>query len=89
MDEASALAELIGGKNVSEAYHVTTFKGYRVRPDGTDKEVTITVLDSGPSKPDSRYRVRVDDEDGNHADGNPADRIDLAISFVHWENIDV
>jgi hypothetical protein len=87
--EEEMLATLLASREVSEPYHVTTFKCYRARSDGTDKEITVTLLDSGPNQSSTRYRVRADDEDGNHASGNPASTIVDAVANVHWEDLDV
>ena len=73
--------------NVSnEVYHVETFKGYRDRKDGGFTALTIELWDAGPSRHDSRWRVRVKDDDtGKEASGNPDGRLDVALANVHWD----
>jgi hypothetical protein len=71
----------------SELCVVTTFKGYRARGDGANKNVVIEVRDGGPSDP-FRYCVVATDEDGRVATGNPFDKLEAALAMVHWQDLD-
>ncbi len=70
-----------------ELYSVTTFKGYRKRKDGAIKEITVEVLDGGPTD-QLRYHVVATDEDGRGASGNPANTLDVVLATVHWGDLD-
>lgn len=77
----AALQELTGAHGMSA---VTTYEGWRERPDGSPQEFTVEVWDGGPEDP-LRWRVVARAKDGQAgASGNAADRLDTALALVHW-----
>jgi hypothetical protein len=42
----------------------------------------------GPENPNLRYSVVAVDDEGRKATGNPAQTIDEALHFVHWQELD-
>jgi hypothetical protein len=72
-----------------EAAHVTTFKCYRETADGGPKGITVEIRDSGPEMEGARYScVARSNDDGKAASGNPHDRVEVALSSVHWWDLD-
>lgn len=63
------------------------YKAYRKRPDGSIHDVVIEILDAGPGD-STRWHVVATDDEGRHATGNPESRLDLALSVVHWYDLD-
>ena len=55
---------------------------------GADKEITIEVLDRGPSYPSDRFMVEVVDKDGRIAGGSTGETVDVAMQIAHWEELD-
>lgn len=69
----------------SEAYHLTSFVGFRELPeDGSIKQVSIQILDAGSNSGHPRYQASVQDEDGRMAHGEPADTLDELLTGIHW-----
>lgn len=88
MDPFETVAHLQKVAGFFEVYHVTTFTCFRERRDGGGtQEVTVSILDAGPSKPDLRYHVSAKSNDGKSATGNPAERLDVALALVHWGDL--
>jgi hypothetical protein len=83
------LSELLKQKQIGifEAYEVRTFRIYRKSKDGGVQEVTIEILDAGPTKPGSRYHcvARAGDKS---ASGNSAESISTVLALVHWWDLD-
>ena len=83
------LSELLKQKQIEvfEAHEVRTFRAYRNSKDGGVQEVTIEILDAGPTKPDNRYRcvARAGDKS---ASGNSAESISTVLAMVHWWDLD-
>lgn len=73
-----------------DIYHVVErFEFMRHRPTGGDyQKVTLEVFDMGPEKESIRYSCRAISEEGREAHGNPAESIDVALSIVHWDDLD-
>ena len=69
------------------AAHVTTVKCYRETADGRTQEVTVEILDVGPEVEDGRYSCVARSDDGKAASGNPADRVEVVLSSVHWSDL--
>jgi hypothetical protein len=74
---------------IFEAYHVTTFTGYRKAANGEDRKVSIEILDAGAHDREHRYTATVTDvENGRHATGNGAGSVDQALAIIHWQDLD-
>ena len=72
----------------AELYHVTTFKGERDDKDGKHQQLTVEIKDGGPLGPGGQYHVTARTSDGRSATGNGHDKLDWALSAVHWEDLD-
>jgi hypothetical protein len=71
-----------------EAGRMTTFRAWRREKDGGgEHEVTVQVYDAGPDHK-NRYRVVAFDAFGRRAAGNGHASLDMALSFVHWWDLD-
>lgn len=84
------IPELKSRVGLTEAYHVTTFKGYRKSGPqvGDIQEVTVEIWDAGPERRASRYMILAVSEGGKVASGNPVDSIETALALVHWADLD-
>ena len=72
-----------------EVYEVIReFEAYRHTKSGEDQKVTVRILDAGPDEGMNRYTVDAESEDGKRATGNAYDTIDMALSGVHWQDLD-
>ena len=74
-----------------ELYQVIgKFTGHRhCKGEGGDvKEITIEVLDRGPSYPNDRFMVDVVDQDGRIAGGSTGETVDVAMQIAHWDELD-
>ena len=81
------LREVITGS--PEVYQKTDFLIYRQRKDGFSQGVTVTILDAGLDSPaGTRYHAYAEATDGATASGNPENSIDVALSIVHWGDLD-
>ena len=81
------LREVVPGR--PEVYQKTEFQCYRTRKDGSVQDVTVTIHDAGMNSPaDLRYHVQAEADDGAKATGNPGNSIEVALSIVHWGNLD-
>jgi hypothetical protein len=59
---------------LNEAYHVSTFRGYRTRKDGETQGFTLMMLDAGPTLgPLSRYTCKIETDDGLKFTGTPSE----------------
>jgi len=83
-----AMYLLNGDHQLTELAELTLLKGYRRRPDGSTREVTVEILDSG-SGDDFRFTVEVVDEDGLRAKGNPARELGMVFHTLHWNELDL
>ena len=87
-DEDQTLSHLMKAARASEAYRVHTFRLTRERrPAGETRTVIVTVLDAGPADP-ARWHVSAVDDQGLAAHGNPAPQLEVAISLLHWYELD-
>ncbi len=83
-----AMASIAQWGKADGLLHVTEFEGYRKNADGEDAKLKIRVLDNRQKGSPVRYHVEVTDEYGRCATGNPDPDVDLAVSGVHWGNLD-
>jgi ketosteroid isomerase-like protein len=92
MEPDLVIAYLNNLPRLFEAAHVTTFKCYRQSADGRTQEVTVEIHDAGPrGDPEAyppRYRCIARSDDGKTASGNSADRIDVVLATLHWQDLD-
>lgn len=90
MSEAEIINHLKKVSGFLEVYHKTSFECSRKAKDGSEQEVLVEILDAGPDveKPQLRYQCVATTKDGKIATGNPADSIDVALSIVHWHDLD-
>ena len=87
MEINAVIAYLNNLPKLFEATHVTTFKCYRETAGGRTQEVTVEIQDEGPEVEGARYSCVARSDDGKAASGNPADRVEVALSFVHWGDL--
>ena len=89
MENASSLIPAVnkfGG--LFEAYHVTSFIGYRNRKDGTPQKVTVEIHDIGDQDGNiGRYSCVAKSEDGTATLGNASGSIEAALAQVHWHKL--
>ena len=88
MNEAYVMKRLKKEAGFFEIYHKTSFWGYRRNAKGEVQEVSVDILDMGSEAGDARYSCVAKTDDGKTATGNPASSIDVAISIVHWYDLD-
>ena len=88
MDAGEMLELVKTHAGLYEAYHVTTFKGYREAKDGGAWGVTVEVFDAGPGARGDRYHAVATDDRGRRATGDPSDSLDAALAAVHWGELD-
>lgn len=88
MNEEDIMKKLKKDAGFFEIYHKTSFWGYRRNANGETQEVSVDILDMGSEAGDSRYSCVANTNDGKTATGNPASSIDVAISIVHWRDLD-
>ena len=89
MSEAEIINHLKRVSGFFEVYHKTSFECYRKAKDGSEQEVLVEILDAGPDvDPQRRYQCVATTKDGKIATGNPAASIDVALSIVHWHDLD-
>ena len=75
-------------EGVFEVYQVvSTFKLHRRAEDGESQEVTVEILDAGPTVSE-RYSCRAISNDGRTATGNPQTSIEYAMMHTHWHDLD-
>jgi hypothetical protein len=61
---------------LTEAYHVSTFRGHRRTQAGAEQEFTLTILDGGPTvAPSARYTCKIVADGGFERTGNPSDTV--------------
>lgn len=88
MSDAEILECLKRVAGISDAYLRREFTVFRETQDGDLQEVTVVVLDAGPSRKGARFHVFATTEDGGRASGNPAESLDSALAIVHWSDLD-
>ena len=88
MTEYEIVEKLQKHLKATEVYHVTTYNCDRTRPDGPHQEVEITILDRGPSNPETRYHVTAKASDGKSASGNSGPDLETVLALVHWYELD-
>ena len=88
MEINAVIAYLNKLPRLSEAAHVTTFKCYRKTADERMQEVTVEIHDAVPEVEGARYSCVARSDDGKAASGNPADRVEVVLSSVHWSDLD-
>lgn len=88
-ESETVLSELLKQEqiNVFEAHEVRTFRAYRNSKNGGVQDVTIEILDAGPTKPANRYRC-IARAGNKSASGNSADSISTVLALVHWWDLD-
>lgn len=95
MNDDALLALVTDVSNAFESYSLRTFKIWRKTPlNGGQRELLVTVLDSGSDAGNNRYMVEVKDaEETGEADppyslSNPEPTIEHALQGVHWNEFD-
>ena len=88
MNEEDVMKKLKKDAGFFEIYHKTSFWGYRRNANREEQEVSVDILDMGEGAGDSRYSCVATTNDGKIATGNLAPSIDVAISIVHWQDLD-
>lgn len=85
MNEADVIEQL-KKQGLFDIEHKTSFVGYRTDKNGQSQKLQIDIFDSYSG--DHRYSCVATTNDGKIATGNPAPYTDLAISNVHWWELD-
>ncbi len=89
MNPNDVLPKLEKQGGLFEVYHVSTFRGFRKAKDGTVQEVEVQILDRGEAvDPHLRFICEAISSDGRRAIGNSADSVSVALSIVHWYDLD-
>ncbi len=88
MDPSEMLAQVKEAAGLDDAYHVTTFKGYRPIEGTGAALTTVEVWDRGPGAGASRFTVLARDELGRSATGAPQATLDQAMAAVPWSDLD-
>ncbi|OMH27074.1 hypothetical protein BKD30_04090 [Tersicoccus phoenicis] len=70
-----------------ETWRVETFRMHRRNKAGDHQDVTVEILDRGPTF-SPRYSVSADSSDGKKCSGNSGDDLTQTISLVHWYQLD-
>ncbi len=73
--------------HLDDLAEVKLFEGCRKNEKGESVEVTVKILDLGPSNPQYRYNCIASTGSGQEALGNGSSSIDDAISIVHWNEL--
>jgi len=73
---------------INSAWHKTTFACWRDTKGGGAEEVTIDVLDRGTEEPKRRFMCIAKLADGRACQSNPEASIDVALSTMHWGELD-
>jgi hypothetical protein len=69
---------------VDSAYQVTTFVGYRGTEDGSQKEITVRIMDFGANaNPNNRFRADASWEGGQAASGD-GPSVKAALGSMKW-----
>jgi hypothetical protein len=77
------------GAHLSEVCEKHTFECYRVRGDGCMQEVTVVILDAGPSVRGSpRYFVHATSAEGRTVAGRADSSLDAVLESVKWSDLD-
>lgn len=71
----------------SETWQVQTFTMQRESEAHGWQDVTVTILDRGPSF-SPRYAVSATTEGGQSCTGNSGDDLEVVIATVHWYQLD-
>ncbi len=74
--------------HMEDVAEVRVFEGSRKNSKGKSVDVTVKILDMGPSNPRYRYDCVAVSETGVEARGNGGASLDEAISIVHWNQLD-
>ena len=82
------LAQVKEAAGLDEAYHITTFRGYRPTKGAGAALTTVEVWDRGPHAGTSRFTVLAHDELGRSATGDPQTTLDRAMTAVQWSDLD-
>ena len=88
MNVADVMKQLKKDAGFYEIYHKTSFWGYRNKANEESQEVSVDILDRGSEVGDQRYSCVATTSDGKMATGNNYPSVDLAISGVHWYDLD-
>jgi hypothetical protein len=88
MDPLEMLKQVKAAAGLDEAYHVTTFKGYRPTKQGGAFGVTVEIWDDGTDRGDTRYVARAIDEHRRTATGIPSSTVAEALASVDWSELD-
>jgi hypothetical protein len=86
METAELLTQIKEAARLSEAFRVTTVRGYRTDAQGRLWEITVEIRDRGePSA--ARYYVIATDDEGRTATGSPAESLPAALAKVPWSEL--
>lgn len=83
------LARRVPGVDAAEIYHVLKFRCHRQTGNGESQAVILEVSDAGPDAlREYRYNCVAVTEEGHFATGNGGPTLELALSVVHWNELD-
>jgi hypothetical protein len=86
-DPLDMLPMVAKAAKLADGCHLTTFRGYRKDRSGCVCEVTIEVMDRGPSHP-RRYAILAADDLGRMASGDGDGDLPTALANVRWYRLD-
>ncbi len=87
MDSSEIRRSLEKWGHLDEVAEVKFFEGYRKNGKGETVEVTVKIVDLGPTYPQQRYNCVASTENGQKATGNGSSSVGDAISMVHWNHL--
>jgi hypothetical protein len=87
MIEAIEKLKQLAGARFSEVCEQHTFECYRMRADGCMQEVTVVILDGGPSA-DARYYCHAKTAEGREISSSIEPTLDAALASMRWDALD-
>lgn len=87
MNPMDMITEIKKVTGIFEVHHKTVFECYRKTKSGGTQEVTVEISDMGEDEGTRRYSC-VATSEGKVAKGNAERSVELALSVVHWQDLD-
>ena len=86
METAELLRQVKEAAGLSEAFELTTVRGYRTDAQGRLWEITVEIRDRGEASA-ARYYVIATDDEGRTTTGSPAESLPAALATVMWSEL--
>jgi len=87
MIEAIEKLRKLEAARFSEVCEKHTFECYRIRADGCMQDVTIVILDAGPTA-DARYYCHARTAEGKEVSSSIEPTLDAAFASMRWDSLD-